>query len=1264
MTAAPEPRRRRRSRQTPRSVRIAIAVAGLAVSAGIAGVVVWRWRGPEPVAEAARLRAAAAGALERGDPEAAETFARAAVALAPTPENRTLLGEALLRAGRRDEGVRCLEEAIAGARDGGAPALVLAKWVLDQGDAASAERLVERATKSAAHRANGLRLRATARLALGHPAAALDDLVAVTDESPDDAASALLAGQVAAFLGRAGWDRGLATRSVELLRLAARRAAAPDRARVRAAAHLESDAPALALADVENLAPEDAALLRASALAALDRPGGEAALRDRSDTLARAVRTRLLVAEGHAAAAEAALGGEPGADDPPEITLVRLECREARAFAAVPQDLVAAALAPSGQCLVQAESAIVLPVLARGTGPAAARLRLGRRGAAVLAELTKGTAGAQDREALAADVAEVLAGDRRDPLALAFRGALELNADDTDAAIRTLESARLAAVLVASDEAVRRIDLLRALTFVRSGRLTSIPEAAVQPTATGADEVTCAVRVHVLAALGRRADAARVGRDALDAFPSSATIAFALAEALDAPGPSDASLRARAEARLRLARGETAEALDAVRGIAAEDADASRALVAEALGRTSADAAVELARNPDSWRAAVTRAALLRHAGRHAEARRVLDESESRTGSVPVSLELITLLAAEGDFAAAQAAGDRALARAPGDPLVAAACARVAAAAGRDEVAGQRLRAVLDADATDAVKLAVVRSVLARVGCDSATAAAVARWADGLAPGPDGAAARLYAALARGDLDTATAATDAARAEAPADAAVVAAVAALRAGQIDAARAALDALPAGAVLVAEFRVVRSLVEARLASRALAGGSLDEARAHALAALAAQPGDLAACVALAHTIPAGADGVANAVRSQLDRSRTAAGPLFHGAWLRLTGRAAEAVQPLDEATARAPSHRLAAAYLVDTAIVAGEHAAAAVAAERYLATSGDRALGAFLVGRAAEARRDRTAAERAYRASLEADSRALAPLTRLVQVLLDDGRTADARRVLDDAARPGGDPGRASVLSALRAAAGDPLGAIAGLDELTASGGRDAWTSFLRGRCLESTGDHAGAAAAFDEAARLAPRWDEPRCAWVRTRAAAGRWDEVRARADAETQARPEDPVGWCMRASSHEARGEFADAEAAYRRAIAADAACVVALNNLAWLLSEDLGRPKDAVDPARRARTLRPTESSIADTFGWVLYRAGDARAAVPHLAFAARERGRDVRVLLRYAQALVAAGDVTVAAGVLDDAARLAPDDREVRALRDRVGGRAGGR
>ncbi len=108
-----------------------------------------------------------------------------------------------------------------------------------------------------------------------------------------------------------------------------------------------------------------------------------------------------------------------------------------------------------------------------------------------------------------------------------------------------------------------------------------------------------------------------------------------------------------------------------------------------------------------------------------------------------------------------------------------------------------------------------------------------------------------------------------------------------------------------------------------------------------------------------------------------------------------------------------------------------------------------------------------------------------------------------------------------------------------------------------------------------------------------------------------------------------------------------------VGMNNLAWIY--DQKNDPRALALARRAFLLLPGPQS-ADTLGWILLRKGDTGGALPLLQQAAAVMKTDQAVQFHYASALKASGDVKQALAVaqpLADQVESFPDQPAVRKL-----------
>jgi len=85
-----------------------------------------------------------------------------------------------------------------------------------------------------------------------------------------------------------------------------------------------------------------------------------------------------------------------------------------------------------------------------------------------------------------------------------------------------------------------------------------------------------------------------------------------------------------------------------------------------------------------------------------------------------------------------------------------------------------------------------------------------------------------------------------------------------------------------------------------------------------------------------------------------------------------------------------------------------------------------------------------------------------------------------------------------------------------------------------------------------------------------------------------------------MLALIFEKERDFPKARDAYERLLSKSPDFIPALNNLAYLYTEQFNQLDKAYELAQKARTLQPGDAMIADTLGWTLYKRGDYQQAL----------------------------------------------------------------
>jgi tetratricopeptide (TPR) repeat protein len=146
-----------------------------------------------------------------------------------------------------------------------------------------------------------------------------------------------------------------------------------------------------------------------------------------------------------------------------------------------------------------------------------------------------------------------------------------------------------------------------------------------------------------------------------------------------------------------------------------------------------------------------------------------------------------------------------------------------------------------------------------------------------------------------------------------------------------------------------------------------------------------------------------------------------------------------------------------------------------------------------------------------------------------------------------------------------------------------------------------------------------------------------------------------------MLASTLHSLGDHEQALQVYREALEADPNDVVTLNNAAYMLAQDLGRPDEALPMAQRALRLAPDNPMVMDTLGWSLLQVGQVEPALDLL-----QRSVNIRPsaasCLHLAEAMLRQGDQRGALAVLNRAKVLAEqsnNEQVLLAVNQRLGG-----
>jgi tetratricopeptide (TPR) repeat protein len=248
--------------------------------------------------------------------------------------------------------------------------------------------------------------------------------------------------------------------------------------------------------------------------------------------------------------------------------------------------------------------------------------------------------------------------------------------------------------------------------------------------------------------------------------------------------------------------------------------------------------------------------------------------------------------------------------------------------------------------------------------------------------------------------------------------------------------------------------------------------------------------------------------------------------------------------------------------------------------------------------------------------------ALLYMAQLAERRGDDARAIQSYRLLGDsslalAAR--------SSAARLMLKAGDRANALALLDEYGAQGPEAALEAgATRAQLLAEAGDAEGALSGLDALRKSYPGHPELEYTRATVLETAGRTRDAVAQFESALKQRPEDPQ----------------------------------LLNALGFTLADHKLRLSHAEELVRTALHISPDNAAIQDSLGWVLFRRGRTRDALPILARAWRNSS-DAEIAAHYGEVLWKSGDEGQARYVWQQALNGEPGHRNLRATMQRLTG-----
>jgi tetratricopeptide (TPR) repeat protein len=131
--------------------------------------------------------------------------------------------------------------------------------------------------------------------------------------------------------------------------------------------------------------------------------------------------------------------------------------------------------------------------------------------------------------------------------------------------------------------------------------------------------------------------------------------------------------------------------------------------------------------------------------------------------------------------------------------------------------------------------------------------------------------------------------------------------------------------------------------------------------------------------------------------------------------------------------------------------------------------------------------------------------------------------------------------------------------------------------------------------------------------------------------------------------------GDVDRARQTYQYAIKADPNSYQAMSNLARLYGDHGGSLSDALELAQKAKAAQPEDAGVNDTLGWIYYKQGLYRSAVPALEAAVTKNPQAAKFKFHLGMAYLAAGQSAQAHTILQAALQSGLSAEDARSAQD---------
>jgi tetratricopeptide (TPR) repeat protein len=215
-----------------------------------------------------------------------------------------------------------------------------------------------------------------------------------------------------------------------------------------------------------------------------------------------------------------------------------------------------------------------------------------------------------------------------------------------------------------------------------------------------------------------------------------------------------------------------------------------------------------------------------------------------------------------------------------------------------------------------------------------------------------------------------------------------------------------------------------------------------------------------------------------------------------------------------------------------------------------------------------------------------------------------------------------------------------------VEERLSKNAQSAIAHFMQGKVYVAQGKMDLAEAALQKTVELDPNFARAYDLLISTYMASNKLPQALTQLQTLLAKTPDNAPALMLSALIYEKLGDFSKARDAYEKLLSSQPDFTAALNNLAYLYAERFNQLDKANELARKVRAAQPSDPSVADTLGWILYRQGDYQQALTLLQESAGKLPDNPEVQFHLGMASYMMGQTDVARTAFQKAA-TAPAD-----------------